>query len=131
MNEKKNLADNQKFELIENEILDIIKIDFEKLPTLIPNKQPSILWESFYNGDNDTLNEKFYSRLGRRVYNNIKVKYSENKSFRSLVNKYLKAFEEIISNYQKDNDESKISTLLDSESGILFILVSHSIGKLD
>ena len=131
MNEKKNLADNQKFEIIENEILDIIKIDFEKLPTLIPNKQPSILWESFYNGDNDTLNEKSYSRLGRRVYNNIKVKYSENKSFRSLVNKYLKVFEEIISNYQKDNDESKISTLLDSESGILFILVSHSIGKLD
>lgn len=131
MNEKKNLADNQKFELIENEILDIIKIDFEKLPTLIPNKQPSILWESFYNGDNDTLNEKSYSRSGRRVYNNIKVKYSENKSFRSLVNKYLKVFEEIISNYQKDNDESKISTLLDSESGILFILVSHSIGKLD
>ena len=81
--------------------MDIIKIDFEKLPTLIPNKQPSILWESFYNGDNDTLNEKFYSRLGRRVYNNIKVKYSENKSFRSLVNKYLKLFEEIISNYQK------------------------------
>jgi hypothetical protein len=77
------------------------------------------------------LNEKSYSRLGRRVYNNIKDKYSEDKSFRSLINKYLKVFEEIISNYQKDNDESKISTLLDSESGVLFILVSHSIGKLD
>jgi hypothetical protein len=131
MNEKKNLADNQRFELIENEILDIIKIDFEKLPTLLPNKQPTILWESYYNGDNDTLSEKSYSRLGRRVYGNIKVKYSENKSFRSLINKYLKVFEGIISNYQKNNDESKISTLLDSESGILFILVSHSIGKLD
>jgi hypothetical protein len=131
MNEKKNLADNQRFELIENEILDIIKIDFEKLPTLLPNKQPTILWESYYNGDNDTLSEKSYSRLGRRVYSNIKVKYSENKSFRSLINKYLKVFEGIISNYQKNNDESKISTLLDSESGILYILVSHSIGKLD
>ena len=131
MNEKKYLADNQRFEVIENEILDIIKIDFEKLPLLLPNKKPSILWESYYNGDNETLNEKLYSRTGKRLYNNIKMRYAENKNFRSLINKYLKVFEEIISNYQKDNDENKIKSLLDSESGILFILISHSIGKLD
>ena len=59
------------------------------------------------------------------------MRYAENKNFRSLINKYLKVFEEIISNYQKDNDENKIKSLLDSESGILFILISHSIGKLD
>ena len=54
------------------------------------------------------------------------MRYAENKNFRSLINKYLKVFEEIISNYQKDNDENKIKSLLDSESGILFILIQKT-----
>ena len=66
---------------------------------------------------------------------NYSIKSSPNilkiKKFRSLVNKYLKSFEEIVSNYQKANNEKEISQFLDSESGVLFFLVSHLIGKLD
>ena len=131
MTEKKTSADNQKLEILENEILDFLKFDYEKLSTLLPNRQPYEFWEAYYNGASDVISERDYSRTGRKLFNQVKSKYSENKKFRSLVNKYLKSFEEIVSNHQKINDEEQISQFLDSESGILFFLVSHSIGKLD
>ena len=131
MSEKKTTADNQKLEILENEILDLIKFDYEKLSILLPNRQPSEIWEAYYNGSNEVISEKDYSRVGRKLFNLIKSRYSENKSFRSLINKYLKSFEEIISNHQRKNNEDEISQFLDSESGVLFILISHSIGKLD
>ena len=131
MSEKKTTADNQKLEILENEILDLIKFDYEKLSILLPNRQPSEIWEAYYNGSNEAISEKDYSRVGRKLFNLIKSRYSENKSFRSLINKYLKSFEDIISNHQRKNNEDEISQFLDSESGVLFILISHSIGKLD
>ena len=131
MTEKKTSADNQRLEILENEILDFLKFDYEKLSTLLPNRQPNEFWEAYYNGASDVISERNYSRTGRKLFNQVKSKYSENKKFRSLVNKYLKSFEEIISNHQKINNEKEISQFLDSESGILFFLVSHSIGKLD
>lgn len=131
LNEKKQLADNQKLETLENELLDTLKFDYDRVNSILTDKKPSAVWESYYNGEDQVITEKDYSRLGRRLFNTIKTRYSENRSFRSLTNKYLKSFEEIINNYQKTNDENKISLLLDSESGILFILISHSIGKLD
>ena len=131
MSEKKTTADNQKLEILENEILDLVKFDYEKLSILLPNRQPSEIWEAYYNGSNEVISEKDYSRVGRKLFNLIKSRYSENKSFRSLINKYLKSFEEIISNHQRKNNEDEISQFLDSESGVLFILISHSIGKLD
>ena len=118
-------------ETLENELLDTLKFDYDKVNSILTDKKPSAVWESYYNGEDQVITEKDYSRLGRRLFNAIKTRYSENRSFRSLTNKYLKSFEEIINNYQKTNDENKISLLLDSESGILFILISHSIGKLD
>ena len=131
MTEKKTSADNQRLEILENEILDFLKFDYEKLSTLLPNRQPYEFWEAYYNGASDVISERDYSRIGRKLFNQVKSKYSENKKFRSLVNKYLKSFEEIVSNHQKANNEKEISQFLDSESGILFFLVSHSIGKLD
>ncbi|MEC7090970.1 MAG: hypothetical protein VXW52_03885, partial [Pseudomonadota bacterium] len=131
MTEKKTSADNQRLEILENEILDFLKFDYEKLSTLLPNRQPYEFWEAYYNGASDVISERDYSRTGRKLFNQVKSKYSENKKFRSLVNKYLKSFEEIVSNHQKANNEKEISQFLDSESGILFFLVSHSIGKLD
>ncbi|GIR68609.1 MAG: hypothetical protein CM15mP73_4300 [Hyphomicrobiales bacterium] len=131
MTEKKTSADNQRLEILENEILDFLKFDYEKLSTLLPNRQPNEFWEAYYNGASDVISERDYSRTGRKLFNQVKSKYSENKKFRSLVNKYLKSFEEIVSNHQKANNEKEISQFLDSESGILFFLVSHSIGKLD
>ncbi|MEL0184650.1 MAG: hypothetical protein VW866_01555 [Hyphomicrobiales bacterium] len=118
-------------ETLENELLDTLKFDYDRVNSILTDKKPSAVWESYYNGEDQVITEKDYSRLGRRLFNTIKTRYSENRSFRSLTNKYLKSFEEIINNYQKTNDENKISLLLDSESGILFILISHSIGKLD
>ena len=131
MNEKKTSADNQRLEILENEILDVLKFDYEKLSTLLPNRQPNELWEAYYNGASDVIGEIDYSRTGRKLFNQVKSKYSENKNFRSLINKYLKSFEEIVSNHQKINNEDEIDQFLDSESGVLYILVSHSIGKLD
>ena len=131
MTEKKTSADNQRLEILENEILDFLKFDYEKLSTLLPNRQPYEFWEAYYNGASDVISERDYSRTGRKLFNQVKSKYSDNKKFRSLVNKYLKSFEEIVSNHQKANNEKEISQFLDSESGILFFLVSHSIGKLD
>ena len=131
MNEKKTSADNQRLEILENEILDVLKFDYEKLSTLLPNRQPNELWEAYYNGASDVIGEIDYSRTGRKLFNQVKSKYSENKNFRSLINKYLKSFEEIVSNHQKINNEDEIGQFLDSESGVLYILVSHSIGKLD
>ena len=131
MNEKKTSADNQRLEILENEILDVLKFDYEKLSTLLPNRQPNELWEAYYNGASDVIGEVDYSRTGRKLFNQVKSKYSENKNFRSLINKYLKSFEEIVSNHQKINNEDEIGQFLDSESGVLYILVSHSIGKLD
>jgi hypothetical protein len=131
LNEKKQQADNQKLETLENELLDTLKFDYDKVNLILTDKKPSSVWESFYTGEDQVITEKDYSRLGRRLFNSIKTRYSENRNFRSLANKYLKSFEELINNYQKTNDENEISLLLDSESGILFILISHSIGKLD
>ncbi len=131
MNEKKNTADNQRLEILENEILATLKFDYEKLSTLLPNRQPNEFWESYYNGASNVISEKDYSRTGRKLFGLIKSKYNENKNFRSLVNKHLKSFEDILSNHQKINNEDEISKFLDSDSGILFILISHSIGKLD
>ena len=131
LNEKKNQADNQKLETLENELLDTLKFDYEKLYSILTDKKPSAIWESFYSGEDQVISEKDYSRIGKRLFNAIKTRYSENRNFRSLANKYLKSFEEIINNYQRTNDENEIGLLLDSESGILFILISHSIGKLD
>lgn len=131
LNEKKQQADNQKLETLENELLDTLKFDYDRVNLILTDKKPSSVWESFYSGEDQVITEKDYSRLGRRLFNTIKTRYSENRNFRSLANKYLKSFEELINNYQKTNDENEISLLLDSESGILFILISHSIGKLD
>ena len=131
LNEKKQQADNQKLETLENELLDTLKFDYEKIYSILTDKKPSAVWESFYSGEEQVISEKDYSRLGKRLFNAIKTRYSENRNFRSLANKYLKSFEEIINNYQRTNDENEIRLLLDSESGILFILISHSIGKLD
>ena len=41
MTEKKTSADNQRLEILENEILDFLKFDYEKLSTLLPNRQPN------------------------------------------------------------------------------------------
>ena len=131
MTEKKTSADNQRLEILENEILESLKFDYEKLSTLLPNRQPNEFWEAYYTGVRDVISERDYSRNGRKLFNQVKSKYSENKNFRSLVNKYLKSVEEIVSNHQKINKEEEISQFLDSESGVLFFLVSHSIGKLD
>ena len=131
MTEKKTSADNQRLEILENEILDFLKFDYEKLSTLLPHRRPNEFWEAYYNGAGDVISERDYSRTGRKLFNQIKSKYTENKNFRSLVNKYLKSFEEIVSNHQKINNEEEISQFFDSESGVLFFLVSHSIGKLD
>ena len=131
MTEKKTSADNQRLEILENEILESLKFDYEKLSTLLPNRQPNEFWEAYYSGARDVISERDYSRNGRKLFNQVKSKYSENKNFRSLVNKYLKSVEEIVSNHQKINKEEEISQFLDSESGVLFFLVSHSIGKLD
>ena len=130
MNEKKISADNQNLENLENEIISHLKIDIDKLFLILPDQNPSKLWESYYNGI-DIFSDKIYSRTGKRIYNNIKNKYTENKNFRSASNKFLKNFEDILKNHQKENDESEINSILDSTSGILYLLISHAIGKLD
>ena len=84
MTEKKTSADNQRLEILENEILDFLKFDYEKLSTLLPNRQTNEFWEAYYNGASDVISERDYSRTGRKLFNQVKSKYSENKKFKVL-----------------------------------------------
>ena len=109
---EKTSADNQRLEILENEILDFLKFDYEKLSTLLPNRQPYEFWEAYYNGASDVISERDYSRTGRKLFNQVKSKYSENKKFRSLVNKYLKSLKKLFPIIKKQTMKKKLVNFL-------------------
>ena len=93
---------------------------------------PNKLWETYYNGGENIFNENIYTRRGKKIFLTIRDKYVENRSFRNLLNKYIRDFDILLKNQPSDNeDENNINAYLDSEMGRIYLLLSHATGKLD
>ena len=131
-NEKKLTFTDSKIQDLEIEICKLIKIKSSDMSDAIVSNFPNKLWENYYNGEEDIFNEGIYTKKGKRIYLNVRGKYIENRSFRNLLNKYIRDFDILLKKISNDDEnENNINAYLDSEMGRIYLLLSHATGKLD
>jgi len=90
------------------------------------------VWQRLKRGETDILKQRgFYSRQGQGVVDRVLRRYETDKTFRSIVERYLGDFEKMLQDLSRSDPRGgSVQSRLASEEGRIYFVLSHISGRL-
>ena len=97
----------------------------------IEQNVPEDAWEKYSQGDRSVFTRNLLKRDDNFSLMAIKNQYQEDEDFRDHVNRYLILFQDAVEQAEENDPEEVLSaTLLSSDVGKLYLLLSRALGRI-
>lgn len=112
------------------ESLDALSSD---IASMIDHHAAMDAWERYNRGDRKAFGLHIYTPHGQRTFDDIRVRYRNNRDFRETVDRYIAEFDRLLDDVSRDErgGQQMIRTYLTSETGKVYTLLAHAAGRLD
>ncbi len=112
--------------MIEN--LENLAVDFNRFL----NKDDDELWKRFYGGDHAVFARHVVKNLKRGQITKIRQAYEKDTAFRVIADRYMSAFEQLLSAAQKTEASSALLSILSgSDIGKIYYVAARALGRMD
>jgi hypothetical protein len=89
------------------------------------------IWQRFRAGERGVLGRHIYTQEGGGTFDEISRRYGRENEFRVTVDRYIADFERLLGEAEaSDPDGRMLQNYLTSESGRVYLLLSHATGRL-
>jgi hypothetical protein len=109
--------------------LSSLAIDINRF---IEDDVPDEVWNRYLHGEKGAFARRILNHRVRKARRRIITKYRTDSEFRDYVNRYLRQFEKLVDQAMRFDYENLLSaTFLSSDVGKVYLLLSHSLKRLD
>jgi hypothetical protein len=78
------------------------------------------------------FSRRLYTREGQRAFDEIRVRYKNDRDFKHTVDRYMSEFERLIEDVSRDDrGQTMVRTYLTSETGKVYTMLAHAAGRFD
>jgi hypothetical protein len=109
--------------------LDALSSDVARM---IDHDSVSELWDRYNRGERNVFSRRLYTREGQRAFDEIRVRYKNDRDFKHTVDRYMSEFERLIEDVSRDDrGQTMVRTYLTSETGKVYTMLAHAAGRFD
>ncbi len=90
------------------------------------------IWQRLKRGESDVLKQRgLYPRQGQQVVDRVQRRYETDKTFRSIVDRYLADFEKMLQDLSRSDPRgASVQSRLGSDEGRIYFVLAHISGRL-
>ena len=106
--------------------------DLDAMAMALSPETNRLAWERLKAGDRRVLSRESYTPQGQRTFDEIVRRLSHEKAFRTTAERYLSDFErQIAEAAQRDPTGTLERSYRDAETGRVYLMLAHALGRLD
>ena len=131
-------ADRRRLSFIHDmtEISDQLGSLSKDLTKIIEKDIPEDVWERYLEGDKTIFARRILRRIiqrkDRKALAAVREMYENDAPFREIINRYISQFQSAIEQAEKsDPDDLLAATMLSSDVGKLYLILSRSLGRIN
>jgi hypothetical protein len=103
----------------------------DEIARAIDHRTATEIWQRFRAGERGVLGRHIYTQEGGATFDEISRRYGHENEFRVTVDRYIADFERLLGEAEaSDPDGRMLQNYLTSESGRVYLLLSHATGRL-
>ena len=100
-----------------------------KMSGAVDDKIYKQTWEKYLQGERNIFTLDIYTSEGKKLFDEIKTKFTSDKKFKATVEDFLTDFTNLLKK-QADKDIHKTQGYLFSDTGKVFTILAHACGRL-
>ncbi len=113
---------------------DELGMDFtmSDIAACIDERRVMEIWQRLKRGETDVLTQRgLYPRQGQQIVDRVQRRYETDKTFRSIVDRYLGDFEKMLQDLSRtDPRGGGVQARLASDEGRIYFVLAHISGRL-
>lgn len=113
---------------------DELGMDFtmSDIAACIDERRVMEIWQRLKRGETDVLSQRgLYPRQGQQIVDRVQRRYETDKTFRSIVDRYLGDFEKMLQDLSRtDPRGGSVQARLASDEGRIYFVLAHISGRL-
>jgi hypothetical protein len=99
---------------------------------LIDHDTAAEVWDRYNRGERNVFSRKLYTNQGQKAFEEIRRKYRTDRDFKRTVDRYIGEFERLLEEVSRDDRGQVVArTYLTSETGKLYTMIAHAVGRFD
>ncbi|ODS01489.1 hypothetical protein AUC69_06445 [Methyloceanibacter superfactus] len=107
------------------------QLRIEELARAIDHRTAADVWHRMRAGEHGVLGRHIYTYDGQVTFEEISGRYDRDGEFRNTVDRYIGDFERLLAEAeQSDPTGNMLQNYLTSETGRVYLLLSHASGRL-
>jgi hypothetical protein len=107
------------------------QLRLDEISRAIDLRTATEFWQRFRAGDRAALGRHIYNPDGQATFDEISRRYGRENEFRVTVDRYIADFERLLGEAEASDPEGRmLQNYLTSESGRVYLLLSHASGRL-
>jgi hypothetical protein len=107
------------------------QLRLDEIARAIDYRTAADVWQRFRAGERGVLGRHIYTLDGQATFDEISRRYDREGDFRMTIDHYIGDFERLLGEAeQTDPDGRMLQNYLTSESGRVYLLLSHASGRL-
>ena len=111
------------------ESLDSISLDIARM---IDHDSAIDAWDRYRSGEKHAFSRRLYTQQGQKTFEDVRQRLRSDAAFRDTVERYIQEFERLLTEIARDDREGTLTrTYLTSETGKVYTMLAHAIGRLD
>ncbi len=109
--------------------LDALSVDIARM---IDHDSVGELWDRYNRGERNVFSRRLYTPQGQRAFDEIRVRYKNDRDFKHTVDRYMSEFERLMEEVSRDDrGQTMVRTYLTSETGKVYTMLAHASGRFD
>jgi hypothetical protein len=113
---------------------DELGLDFSMsdIAACIDERRVMEVWQRLKRGETDVLSQRgLYPRQGQQIVDRVQRRYESDKTFRSIVDRYLADFEKMLQDLSRSDPRGgSVQSRLTSDEGRIYFVLAHISGRL-
>lgn len=108
--------------------LDSLTLDIGRL---VDADMAADMWNRYQRGERKAFTKRLYTPSGQKTFDEIGRKYRADRAFKQTVDRYVAEFERLLDDVARDGrGPAELRGHLTSESGLVYTLLAHAVGRL-
>lgn len=108
--------------------LDSLTLDIGRL---VDADMAADMWSRYQRGERKAFTKRLYTPSGQKTFDEIGRKYRADRGFKQTVDRYVTEFERLLDDVARDGrGPAELRGHLTSESGLVYTLLAHAVGRL-
>ncbi|MBL8711106.1 MAG: hypothetical protein JNL25_18065, partial [Rhodospirillaceae bacterium] len=98
--------------------------------SLLDNEIPDEVWKRYRDGDRSVFARRLFRGKDSYIIPAIEQRYSRDQRFHDLVDRYLRKFEDLLTQSAKADPEAVLNAaIITADVGKLYLVMSKSLGR--